>query len=67
MPISRTDNEVNSRVPRSSAYWYAAAAPAVELPAGQVLVADEVRMPDGRVIACPAAPMVAGAIGATGH
>ncbi|MGW1018367.1 4-hydroxy-3-methylbut-2-enyl diphosphate reductase [Streptomyces niveus] len=67
MPISRTDNEVNTRVPRSSPYWYAAAAPAVELPAGQVLVADEVRLPDGRVIACPAAPMVAGAIGAAGH
>ncbi|MFD3519965.1 4-hydroxy-3-methylbut-2-enyl diphosphate reductase [Streptomyces sp. NPDC058653] len=37
------------------------------LPAGQVLVADELLWPDGRVMACAAAPMVAGALSSVGH
>ncbi|WP_066944022.1 4-hydroxy-3-methylbut-2-enyl diphosphate reductase [Streptomyces lushanensis] len=51
---------------RSSVSWYAAA-PAPALPVGHVLVADELVWPDGRVMACSAAPMVAGALGAAGH
>ncbi|MGW6456859.1 4-hydroxy-3-methylbut-2-enyl diphosphate reductase [Streptomyces sp. NPDC055078] len=52
---------------RSSVSCYPAAAPAVALPAGHVLVADELLWPDGRVLACSAAPMVAGSLSAAGH
>ena len=32
----------------------------MELSAGHILVADSMRTPDGRLVACPAAPMIAG-------
>ncbi|MFE9662541.1 4-hydroxy-3-methylbut-2-enyl diphosphate reductase [Streptomyces sp. NPDC005955] len=51
---------------RSSGSWYVAA-PAAALPAGQMLVADHLQRPDGRVLSCSAAPMVAGALSAAGH
>ncbi|MFE4669514.1 4-hydroxy-3-methylbut-2-enyl diphosphate reductase, partial [Streptomyces sp. NPDC056734] len=51
---------------RSPVSWYAAA-PAVALPAGHVLVANELSWPDGRVTACSAAPMVAGSLSAADH
>ncbi|MEU0687353.1 4-hydroxy-3-methylbut-2-enyl diphosphate reductase [Streptomyces uncialis] len=51
---------------RSSVSRYAAD-PSAALPAGRMLVADILRRPDGRVLSCSAAPMVAGALGAAGH
>lgn len=50
----------------SSVRWYAAAQ-AVPLPAGDVLVAEELLWPDGRVMAIPAAPVIAGTLSSAAH
>nr|EIF89604.1 hydroxymethylbutenyl pyrophosphate reductase [Streptomyces tsukubensis NRRL18488] len=44
-----------------------ATTPGTALPAGHVLVAESLVWPDGHMVACAAAPMVAGTLAAAGH